>query len=60
MIQSVGFGRLIGPLLNAGLKLMKKVIKTLAKRVLIELGLTAAASAADASIHKKNLLKQQH
>ena len=60
MIQSVGFGRLIGPLLNAGLKLMKKVIKTLAKRVLIELGLTAAASAADASIHKKILLKQQH
>ena len=32
---------------------MKNVIKPLAKRVLIPLGLTAAASAADAGIHKK-------
>ena len=34
------------------LPLMKNVIKTLAKIVLIPLGLTAAASAADAEIHK--------
>ena len=34
---------------------MKSVIKPLAKSVLIPLGLTAAASAADAGIHKKNL-----
>ena len=34
---------------------MKNVIKPLAKNVLIPLGLTAAASAADARIHKKNL-----
>ena len=32
---------------------MKNVIKPLAKRVLIPLGLTAAASAANAGIHKK-------
>ena len=32
---------------------MKNVIKTLAKSVLIRLGLTTAASAADAGIHKK-------
>ena len=32
---------------------MKNVIKTLAKSVLIPLELTAAASAADAGIHKK-------
>ena len=32
---------------------MKNVIKLLAKSVLIPLGLTAAASAADAGIHKK-------
>ena len=32
---------------------MKNVIKPLAKSVLIPLGLTAAASAADAGIHKK-------
>ena len=32
---------------------MKNVIKPLAKSVLIALGLTAAASAADAGIHKK-------
>ena len=34
---------------------MKNVIKPLAKSVSIPLGLTAAASAADAEIHKKNL-----
>ena len=56
MMQSVGFlGRLLGPLLKAALPLMKNVIKPLAKSVLIPLGLTAAASAADAGIHKKNL-----
>ena len=56
MIQSRGFlGRLLGPLLKTGLPLMKSVIKPLAKSVLIPLGLTAAASAADAGIHKKIL-----
>ena len=56
MIQSGGFlGRLLGPLLNTGLPLMKNVIKPLAKSVLIPLGLTAAASAADAGIHEKIL-----
>ena len=54
MIQSGGFlGRLLGPLLKKGLSLIKNVIKPLAKSVLIPLGLTAAASAADAGIHKK-------
>ena len=53
-IQSGGFlGRLLDPLLKTGLPLMKNVIKPLAKSVLIPLGLTAAASAADAGIHKK-------
>ena len=56
MIQSGGFlGRLLGPLLKTGLPLIKNVIKPLAKSVLISLGLTAAASAADAGIHKKML-----
>ena len=56
MIQSGGFlGRLLGPLLKTGLPLIKNVIKPLAKSVLIPLGLTAAASAVDAGIHKKNL-----
>ena len=54
MIRSGGFlGRLLGPLLKTGLPLMKIVIKPLVKSVLIPLGLTAAASAADAGIHKK-------
>ena len=48
-------GRLLGPLLTAELPLMKNVIKPLAKSVLIPLGSTAAASAADAGIHKKVL-----
>ena len=56
MIQSGGFlGRFFGPLLKTGLPLIKNVIKPLAKSVLIPLGLIAAASAADAGIHKKNL-----
>ena len=56
IIQSGGFlGRLLGPLLKTGLPLIKNVIKPLAKSALIPLGLTAAASAADAGIHKKIL-----
>ena len=56
MIQSGGFlGKPLGPLLRTGLPLMKSVIKPLAKSVLIPFGLTAAASAADAGIHKKIL-----
>ena len=52
MIQSGGFlGRLLGPLLKTGLPLVKNVIEPLARRVLIPLWLTAAASAADAWIH---------
>ena len=56
MIQSGEFlSRLLRPLLKTGLSLIKKVIKPLAKTisVLIPLGLTAAASAADAGIHEK-------
>ena len=54
--QSGGFlGKLLGPLLKTGLPLLKNVIKPLAKSVLIPLGLTAAASAADAGIHRKNI-----
>ena len=56
MIQSGGFlGRLLGSLLKTGLPLIKNVIELLAKSVLIFLGLTAAASATDARIHKKIL-----
>ena len=54
MIQSGEFlGRLLGPLKNAGLPLMKKVIKLLGKNVLIPLGLTAAVSAAVVGTHTK-------
>ena len=53
MIRSGGFlGRLLGPLLKRGLPLIKIAIEPLAKSVLIPLGLTAAASAADAGIQK--------
>ena len=56
MIQSGGFlGKLLGPLLKSGLPLIKNVIKPLAESALIPLELTAAASAADAGIHKKIL-----
>ena len=54
--QSGGFlGRLLGPLLKTGLPLIGNVLKPLAKSVLIPLGLTAAASATDAAVHKKML-----
>ena len=60
IIQSGGFfGRLLSPLLKTGLPLIKNVIKPLAKKVLIPLGLTAAASAADPRIHK-NILGSGH
>ena len=56
MIQSGRFlSRLLGPLLIKGLPLIKKCNKPLAKSVLIPLGFTAAAAAADAGIHKKIL-----
>ena len=49
MIKSRGFlGRLLHPLLKTGLALMKNVTQPLTKSVLIPLGLTGAASAADA------------
>ena len=46
--------RLLGPLSKIGLPLIKNVLKPLTKSVLIPLGLTAAASATDAAIQKKN------
>ena len=52
VIQSGGLlAKVFGPLLKAGLPLIKNVLTPLAKSVLILLGLTAAA--ADAGIHKK-------
>ena len=52
--QPGGFsGRLLGPLLKTGLPLTENILKPLAKSILIPLGLTGAASATDAAIHKK-------
>ena len=42
-------------MLKTGLPLIKNVIEPLAKSILIPLGLTAAASAADTGIHKEIL-----
>ena len=61
MIQSEGFlGKLLDPLLKSGLSLMKSALTPLAKSVLIPLELTAAASAADAGIHRKILGSRRH
>ena len=52
--KSGGFlGRLLQPLLKHGLPLMENVLKSLAKSILIPLGLAAAASATDEIIQKK-------
>ena len=45
--------RLLEALLKTGLPLMKNVLKSFTKSVLIPSGLTAAVSATDAAIHKK-------
>ena len=59
--QSGGFFvRLLGPLLKTGLPLMKNVLKTLAKTILIPLGLTVAVSATDAAIHRKMFGSAMH
>ena len=56
MIHSGGFlGGLLGPLLKTGLPLIKIAIKPLIKSILIQLGLTTAATVAVARIHKKNI-----
>ena len=56
MIQLGRFlGRLLGPILKTGFQSKRNVTKPSAKIVLIPLGLTAAASAADAEIQKKNI-----
>ena len=56
MIQSGPFlCKLLGQLLKARLSLMKNVAQSLAKSVLIPLGLTSVALAAYAGIHKKVL-----
>ena len=48
MMQSGGFlGRLLDPLLKIGLPSIKNAIESFAKSVLIPLGSTAVASAAD-------------
>ena len=46
-------GRCLEPLLKTGLPLIGNVLKSLAKIVLIPLGLTAPTSATDTAIHKK-------
>ena len=52
--QSGGFlSRLLGPLLKTGMPLIGNVLKSLPKRILIRLGLTAAAPSTDTAIHKK-------
>ena len=52
--QSGGFlVGLLGPMLKTDLPLIGNILKPLVKSVLIALGLTAAASATDAVIHKR-------
>ena len=52
--QSGGFlDRHLGPLIKSGLSVVGNVLEPLAKKVLIPLRLTEAASATDAAIHKK-------
>ena len=49
-------GRHLGPLMKVGLLLMKNVLKSLTKSLLIPLGVTAAISLADALTHEAILV----
>ena len=51
--QKGGFLNFLGSLMRTGLPLMKYSLTSLAKSVLIPLGLTAAASTTDVAIQKK-------
>ena len=54
-IQSGGFlGKILGPLLKAGLRLLKSVIKPVGL-----LGLTATSSAIDAGVQKRYMVPEQ-
>ena len=53
-------GRILGTLLKTGVPIIGKVLKALAKSVLVPLGLIAAASATDADIHKKMFQSGKH
>ena len=50
-------GRLLGSILKTELPLMKNVFEPLAKSVLMQSGLTAAAAARDSAVHKKMFVK---
>ena len=49
----VHLDRILGPLLKTGLPFLRNAVKPLAKSVLVSFGLTAAAPATDAAVHKK-------
>ena len=51
--QEGGFPNFLKPLMSVGLLLMKNVLTSLIKSVLVFLGLTAADSSTDATIQKK-------
>ena len=51
--QEGGFLNFLGPLMTAGLPLMKSVLTPLAKSVILPIGLSVEMSAADAAIQKK-------
>ena len=54
MVQLRGFlGRILGPSLKTSFLLIKNVLNSLAKSVLLLLGLTTAAPATDTAILKK-------
>ena len=53
--QEGRFLNFVRPLMTGGLPLIKNVLTPEAKSVLVQLGLTAAAAATDAAIHKKIL-----
>ena len=47
------FSRLFGPFMKVGLLVVKNIVTSLVKSVLLSLGLTAVGSVIDIGIHKK-------
>ena len=56
--QEGGILNFLRPLRTAGLPLFKNVLRSLAKSVLIPLGLTASASTTNANYSKKKFMDQ--
>ena len=58
-VKKEGFFNFLSPLMTAGLQLMKCVITSFAKNILLSLALSGGISAEDVAIQKKVIMNQE-